>query len=360
MARSLDGNFWQRLGITLAVLAAYGVGMNVLLPGIDTDNLRESLRAGGLTFANVSMFALGVMPLLNALIVLEIIKLVAPGVRAWELSAPANSDHIGQIVVSVVLLLTLLQAGGYASALEGADLVSQPGASFRFACVATLIGGTALMIAFARFIDGPGLGWGLWLLYLVPSLAELPRILPTLAQVTASGDYAAGSIALAAAFTVLTIGGVASIVLAARGARATVLTCIWTPFIANVVLTPILFASGLLATFNVDGATAFATSGNVVWYLGLVVVVALVVWLCLRSHARVGFSSPIPAAPIAATLAAILVGGTLLETQLNVVLPLAPAPLIVAAAVMTTLLIEWGFLDRLGPAETSEPLSPQA
>jgi hypothetical protein len=73
-----------------------------------------------------------------------------------------------------------------------------------------------------------------------------------------------------------------------------------------------------------------------------------------------GQPGPVPAAPIAASLAAILVGGAILETQLGVLLPLNATQLIIAAAVATTILIDWGFIQTPSDTAASEEISPQA
>lgn len=354
-----DETFWKRLGVTAAVLGAYYLGTNVPLPGIDAGALKQLAQTTDASaLARLSVLSLGVMPLINTLLLLELLKLVAPGVRRWELASPRNRDRLSLIVIGVALVMALLQAGGIVTALEDVTgIVAEPGSAFRAVAIATLIAGTALAMLFATVIDRAGLGYGLWLVFLVPAFGELPRTLAGIGVLNGQGQYGSDLIVITAVYSVLAIAGVVSIVLSARASAATVATCIWTPFVATAVLTPALFMSGWLTTLDSDWAVAFATPGHITWYLALAVVVAGTVWLYRRSYASVGEAIPVPLAPIAGTLAAILIGAPMLETSLGVLLPLGSAQLIVAATVAAALLIRWGCVDpdtAQAPAETGE------
>jgi preprotein translocase subunit SecY len=339
------------------VLGAYYLGTNVPLPGIDAGALKQLTQTTDASaLSRISIFSLGVMPLINTLLLLEVLKLVAPSVRRWEMASPRNRDRMSVIVIGVTLAMALLQAGGVVTALEGVTgLVAEPGSAFRAVAIATLIAGTALAMLFATLIDRSGLGYGLWLVFLVPAFGALPRTLAGIAVLNGQGQYGSDLILLTAIYSVLGIAGVVGIVLSARASAATVATCIWTPFVATAVLTPALFISGWIATLDADWAVAFATPGHITWYLALAAAVAITVWLYRRSYASVGEVIPVPLAPIAGTLAAILIGAPMLETTLGALLPLGSAQLIVAAAVAAALLIRWGYADvEERPAETSE------
>jgi preprotein translocase subunit SecY len=360
-----DPTFWKRLGITAAVLAAYYLGMNVPMPGIDPGKLAQLAQSTDVSaIGRLSVVALGVMPLINALLLLEVLKLAAPGVRQWELASFRNRDRMFVMAICGALVMALLQATGFVSALEEVQgLVAEPGSTFRAVATTSMVAGSALVILFAIVIDRVGLGCGLWLLFLTPAIAELPGKLIAIAYVHGQGDYGSDLILLSAVYTVLGLAGVVGIVLAARAATATVATCVWTPFVATAVLTPALFMGGWLATFNSDWAVAFATPGHITWYLALALAALTTVWLYARSYAQAGEASPVNVAPIAGILAAILVGAPLLETTLNVVLPFGSAVLIVAAAVAATLLVRWGIVSaalELPPEDAPETTEQSA
>lgn len=346
--------FWTRLFATAGVLVAYSLGTNVPLPGLDHDKLPALLDAPA-AIARLSILALGIMPLLNARLLVEGLTLVAPGVRTWEAASPRNGRRMGFIVASLALLMALLQAAGIASALEDmTGLVVDPGPAFQLTCIATLIAGAAIAMAAADAIDRIGLGSGLWLIFLTPAVLELPRLMAGLALVYVDGTYSTQAVILSVVFTLLAVGGVVRLVWAARAARATVTICLWTPFLASIITMWVLLAAGLMATGNVEVAAAFASPEQPLSYAMLAAFVAVCVWLYARSFARIHQDIAIPAAPIAATLAAILFGAGMLSIGFGVVLPLGSVQLIVAATVITRMILEWRASVPSSQAEADE------
>jgi preprotein translocase subunit SecY len=364
MLPTLDGAFYRRLAVTAAALAIFRLGSVIPIPGLSLEVVSEVVRGGGGTVGRLSLFALGITPLLNALILAELLKIVAPSVRAWELAAWTNGVRVRNVVYGLALLLAILQAGGVSSGLEGvAGLVPEPGTAFRVTCVFTMVAGTALVVGLAAVIDRAGLGSGLWLVFLAPTLAELPQNLATIAQLYDMGQYSLGAILRAAAFTAIAVAGVVSIVLVARGAAATSAACVWTPLLAYAVLAWLLIGIGLVISFgNVEGAMAVAAPGSLVRYLVLPAVFALIAWLYVRSTLMAGQPNPVRAMPIAAVLAAIALAAELLQSQLQTALPLGSVQVVIATVVATRMLIDWKVLggEERPPAAASEPVSPNA
>lgn len=339
--------FAGRVGVTLAVLAAYYLAGNIPLPGLEPEKIAELTRSGGVAaLARLSIFSLGIMPLINALILVEVAKLAMPSLRKWEMAGFRNRDRMSLIVVVLALVLAAFQGLGVTTALESfSGLVAEPGAQFRWVSVATLTAGAAVAIGFAGLIDRIGVGSGLWLIFLAPALAALPGMFASIAYATSQGEYGSEALLLSVVYSGLAIAAVASIVLAARAARATVETCVWTPFVAGAFLTVSLLALGLMATFNIDQAVLLFPPGSVLWSLGLVAAVGVTVALYAHSFALAGEVSPVDPVPVAACLAAILVAAPLLQSHFGVVLPLDSTQLIILGAVGTTLLIRWGFVE---------------
>lgn len=342
MPKSIEPAVWRRLAITAAALAAYCLGTNIPLPGIDTVALAQVGHQDSEAITNLSVFAIGIMPLLNAMILFEIAKLLFPAIRRWEATSPRNAYRMWYALVGLSLLLALIQAGGLASALEDVGgLVVEPGHAFRTTAIATLVAGSIVSISLMIIIDTAGIGFGLWLLFLSSGLIELPRTVAALALITSSGEYIVGSLLLGLAFTALALAAVVNLVLAARAAPTVLHATLWSPIIALTAITPAMFTLGLFATWNIDRATDIALPGSVPWYVALAVVVALVVWLYRRSYTAAGITFPMPSAPIIASLAVIVIAGALLEQYWGVVLPLGGTQLIIAAVVGASMLVEW-------------------
>ena len=171
------GDFARRLAVTAVALIIYRLGAHIPLPGLDPHALsllygvrRHSRRAHLHRRARH----------------LPACQRPHPG-RAGEArsfrrcggglaSDPRNRDRLNRWIVLLAIGAAIVQGTGYARALEGVtQLVTEPGVPFRIACMATLVAGTAFVIWLADLITRHGLGSGVWLLFVVPALADLPR-----------------------------------------------------------------------------------------------------------------------------------------------------------------------------------------
>ena len=359
MLHTPDRGLYGRLGVTLLVLLAYRGGCHLPLPGLDTQKIGLLYEGGGSATARVSVLALGIMPLLSALILLEIGKLAAPGLRTWERATPRNQRLYGYVAISLALVLALVQSAGIASALEQVTaLVPEPGAAFRVVAIATLMAGTALVIAFANIIDRAGLGSGVWIMFLAPVLAELPRTIAGMAVLHQNGEYPFELILAGLAITVFAVGGIVRLLMAARGAEAVASTCTWTPLLSYSLLPWLLFLIGLIATLRAEGAAALMTSGPLRFIL-LAVLVVGVSALSLRSFARTGQMSPVPAAIVVLTLTALVVATDIAQSYFFAVPPLGSTDLVVATVVALAILGKWGGVGSGAQPEDGPPLSPQ-
>jgi hypothetical protein len=342
MRLTLDGAFYRRLAVTAAAIVVYRLGCAVPIPGLSADMVGELIRSSGLPHTSVSVCALGVLPLITVLILAELLRTIVPGMRRWEQASPGNREFAGYAIITLALAMAAVQATGVAGGLEGVSrLVIEPGGLFRTTTVATMVGGVALLIALAGIIDRAGIGYGVLLLFLAPTLVELPRNLALIADAYGTGTYPFSSVALAGLFTVLSVAAIVGLLLAARGAEFVSAACVWPLLIAYTLLAWVLFAIGMAVTGNLDQAAAYLAPGSAVRYGALAAIIILTVWLYVRAGRIAGLPSPVPAAPIAAALAAIALAAEMLQAQLQTALPLGAVHVVVAAVVATGILLRW-------------------
>lgn len=338
----LDATFYRRLAITAAALASFRLGAHLPFPGLDAAYAARVLGSPNTVPAPISIFALGVGPILSALLLVEGAKLLFPDLLRWELADARHKIRLSRIGIALALLFTLVQATGLVISLEGvASLVIDPGFAFRATAVMTLVAGTALVIALVEIIDRHGLGAGLWLLFLTPALVELPYVLKEIVFDHASGIYPTSALVQAAAFSAVTAGAIAALILASRGAAATATTCVWTPLIANSTVTSLLLGFAMLFTSDANAAAGIASPSHPAWYPATAIAVAVIVWLYTRAYAHAGAPIPIPASVVAAVLAGIPIIGAALEYGLRVDLPFRATQLIIAATAGTVMLMRW-------------------
>jgi hypothetical protein len=158
----------RRLLVTMGALFLYRLGCQIPLAGVDLSILVGAPVRGDASFSHLSIFALGVMPIFSATMIVEIAKMAFPALGRWA--------HLVRAIQVGALVLAALDGLAIAGALEYREgMVIEPGLAFRLETVATLVAATALLGWLAERVTRYGLGDGLWLLLTASFLVRLPR-----------------------------------------------------------------------------------------------------------------------------------------------------------------------------------------
>jgi preprotein translocase subunit SecY len=186
---------WGRLGVTLlAPLAVYGVS-HVLALGISRDELLYNF--GGTAFGNaydqlveqLSFGALGIMPVINAFIFVELLALIVPGWRRRRHAGPDARAPLGTAVVITAGTLLVLQSWFitqylYALGANSNVDVLPFGVLPRMLVIASFAIGTLVLVGVAALIreHGVGNGFGVllasgWLLSVGGRVLDAPRLI---------------------------------------------------------------------------------------------------------------------------------------------------------------------------------------
>jgi len=202
----------RRAGITLGALLIYRAGSWIPLPGIDVASLvgpgDVRLLGGGLE--RVSIMALGLLPMLSALMLLEAALIASPRFRRWSLN-PRNAARLTPWTVVAALAFAAVQSYGLATAFEelGGPLVTAPGSLFRAGVVVTQVGATAALIWLASLITRHGIGSGIWILIGAPYAIFLINAL--VMQAAVWGPFSPVTIAATVALLALAIALMATL-----------------------------------------------------------------------------------------------------------------------------------------------------
>jgi SecY len=181
----------QRVAVTAAVLAIAALLSYIPAPGLSPDGIAHvTSTTGGGAMARLSIVALGLSPILSALILAEVLKLAAPPLYNIEKN-PGRFYAYNKCVLVFGLMLAAFQAYGVSIALEeikaagGGALVEEPDGYFRFTYIVTLVAGVALIYLLAEIITWHGIGSGFWVMLVAGELWAIPA---TLRQVAANLD----------------------------------------------------------------------------------------------------------------------------------------------------------------------------
>ena len=281
-----------RVLFTLSILAVYRLGSVIPTPGVNTDALAIlAEQAAGTMFglynmfsggnlAQVTIFALGIMPYISASIILQLLTVVWPYLERLSKEGELGRRKITQYTRYGTLLLCGVQAFAIAFWLEsqtniagGLPLVYEPGWGFRLLVVLTLTTGTCFIMWLGEQITERGIGNGMSLIIFAGIVVNLPAaVLNTLDQLR-TGQMGLFRLLLLSIAMILVIGAVVFI---ERGQRRVTVqyakrvvgrrmyggTSTHIPLKVNTGgVIPVIFASSLLAF----PATITSAMPNTAW-----------------------------------------------------------------------------------------------
>jgi preprotein translocase subunit SecY len=218
----------NRILFTLGLLIVYRLGTFIPVPGIDGLALREfmeqagqgiggmiSMFTGG-ALGRMGIFALGIMPYISASIIVQLLTSMVPSLEQLKKEGEQGRKKINQYTRYGTVALATVQSYGLAVSLEAGDLATDPGMSFRIACMITLVGGTMFLMWLGEQITARGIGNGISLIIFVGIIAEVPA---AIAQFFASGRSGAISPGVIVAVIAMVIGTIAFVVFMERALR---------------------------------------------------------------------------------------------------------------------------------------------
>ncbi len=127
----------------------------------------------------LSVFALGIMPYISASIIIELMKVVIPGLEKLYKEGEAGQKKIKQYTRYGTVVIAAIQGLGIAVGLESMTgghlpVVLHPGWAFRLMTVLTLTSGTAFIMWLGEMITERGIGNGISLIIFAGIVARLP------------------------------------------------------------------------------------------------------------------------------------------------------------------------------------------
>ena len=191
-------NIWKiqelrdKLILTLGLLLVYRFGAQVVLPGIDTDQLvqlNQNTEQGilgilnaftGGAFANASIFALGIMPYISASIVVQLMGIAIPYLQKLDKEGESGRKTKTQITRWLTIAICIVQAPAYLYGLSALGVpdsafVLGKGLGFMIPAVVILLTGTIFAMWLGERITDKGIGNGISLLIMVGIIATLPQ-----------------------------------------------------------------------------------------------------------------------------------------------------------------------------------------
>jgi preprotein translocase subunit SecY len=221
-----------RILFTLGIVVLVQLGNHVPLPGVDTKAFSAALEGGGLAalagllsifsrgFSILGVFALGIIPYINASIILQLLTPVIPQLEKLQKDeGEQGRKQIAQYTRYLALAWGIIQSVGIAFALKnipGAVAPENFTPFFIFQTIAILTAGSILVMWFSELVTEKGIGNGASLIIFVNIVASLPDSLSKTSElVQADSTKIAGVVILAVVFLAM----IAAIIFVQEGLR---------------------------------------------------------------------------------------------------------------------------------------------
>ena len=210
----------DRVLTTLGLLVLVRLGIYIPIPGIDREAFQQFIQQGGqligfldiFTGGGISalgVFALGILPFINASIILQLLTAALPSLEDLQKNeGEAGRRKIAQITRYVALGWGVLQSIVFAMILRPYALESVPQVVFVIQTALALVTGSMVVMWISEVITERGIGQGASLVIFLNIVATLPRALGSTVEFAQSGDRGtiAGIIVLVLVFLITILG----------------------------------------------------------------------------------------------------------------------------------------------------------
>lgn len=210
----------SRLLLTIGMLILVRLGVFVPVPGIDRVAFQSAIQNGPLAsiigfldifagrgLSTLGIFALGILPYINASIILQLLTSALPSLENLQKNeGEAGRRKIAQITRYVALGWAILQSLGIALFVN--QYAEVPGTAFIAQTVIALAAGSMFVMWVSELITERGVGNGASLLIFISIVSTLPRSLGQTIDLAQSGDRSlvGGVIILLLVFLIMIVG----------------------------------------------------------------------------------------------------------------------------------------------------------
>ncbi|MGQ9477490.1 MAG: preprotein translocase subunit SecY [Candidatus Bipolaricaulia bacterium] len=220
----------KRALFTLGAIIVFRIGAWIPVPGVDLKAFASFFQGfGGGIFGflnmfsggaleNFSLFALGVVPYINASIIFSLLVPIIPRLKELQQQGEEGQKIITRWTRYATVLLAIIQALGYSVVIvnQGLLLPGQPIIPFYLTSLIAMVAGTIFLMWLGERITENGIGNGISMIIMLGIISRFPAYVQnTYLQISTGSTSPFWALALIIVFIVVTAG----IVLVQLGAR---------------------------------------------------------------------------------------------------------------------------------------------
>ncbi len=173
----------QRIIFTLIMFVVFRAGSAVPVPGVDSAKLAQFFQQdtifgfvniiGGGNLEKFTIFAMGIMPYINASIIMNLLTIVIPKLKEWSEEGPEGRKKLSQLTRYGTVVIALIQAVGLSFFIAGEAVLDKTFFSY-FTIIVALTAGTAFLMWMGELITERGIGNGISLIIFAGIVAGFP------------------------------------------------------------------------------------------------------------------------------------------------------------------------------------------
>lgn len=211
----------KRLLFTLGMLVVVRLGSHLPLPGVDKEAMSNLFSQGGIlgfmdlfaggALSRFSIFALGIMPYINASIIMNLLTAVVPALEQWAKEGEEGRAKITKITRYATVFLAIIQAFGISVWLQNMGVLMISGFGFRFLLLITLTAGTCFLMWLGEQITDFGIGNGISIIIFGGIIARIPSQIVQTLKLLQVGEIGIIPLVSLLLISIVVIGGVIAI-----------------------------------------------------------------------------------------------------------------------------------------------------
>ncbi len=216
----------KRIQFLLLMFAVYVLGTHVPVPGVNADKIQQLFGGGNLlglmnifsggALARMSIFALGIVPYINASIIMQMMSLAIPRLEELSKEGDAGRREIAKITRWLTVLLAFLQAIGFSLIFRQAEGVLTYGYFSLVQIWVVWTAGSTFLLWMGEEITDKGIGNGVSLVIFASIMTALPYQLGQIGKAVQGGLVSYFAVFVLLVIFVFTVWG---IVLITQGER---------------------------------------------------------------------------------------------------------------------------------------------
>ncbi len=205
----------KKIIFTMLMFLVFRIGAHIPVPGVNADALAGLLGqnifgfidvVSGGAFKKFTVFAMGIMPYINASIIMQLLTVVVPYFEKLSKEGQEGRKKMIQYTRYGTVVLGFFQAVGMSFYLKGA--LENPNIFSYITIAITLTAGTAFLMWMGEMITEKGIGNGISLIIFAGIVSRLPSGINTITLYLKEGETNVFAIVAFAVIAVVIIAGV--------------------------------------------------------------------------------------------------------------------------------------------------------